>query len=122
MLISALGCVVVYLTKPQGMVWIALFLAFASLPADSTGQGLWPVGMYTTSRDPSCHRFPGSDCAPSVFGLRAAGDFLLTVAYFTAAGVAGGNDPEARVDREAMFLFDLVAGFVLAVLIVRANS
>ena len=32
MLIGALACLVVYLTKPQRMVWIALFLAFASLP------------------------------------------------------------------------------------------
>ena len=32
-LIGALGCLVIYLTKPQLMLWIALFLAFASLPA-----------------------------------------------------------------------------------------
>jgi O-antigen ligase len=119
-LIAALASLVIYMTKPQWMAWIALFLAFASLPpAFTVGNGLWPFGMYTyhvvlllaiAFLVPRAHlRFSG---------YLLPGLFFLTVAYFTAAGVVGSNE---WVSREALFLVELVAGFVLALLIVRAD-
>ena len=122
MLIYALGCLIIYLTKPQGMVWIALFLAFASLPAAlHRSKDIGPVGIYD---------YQVAILLAIVFLIPLArlrfsayvvpGGFLLTVAFFAAAGVAGGSDPVATA-REAMFLCDLVTGFVLALLIVRTN-
>lgn len=121
MLIAALACLIIYLTKPQLMAWGALFLAFASLPEIPLGNGMWPLGMYTYQAAlllaivfliPRAHLRFREYLLPAVF--------LLTVAYFVATGLAGGNDP-SRVNREALFLVELVAGFVLALLITRAN-
>ena len=85
-------------------------------------QGYRAGRRYTTTRSrsfwPSCSSF-----RLPAFGFRRTccrAIFLLTVAFFAAAGVAGGNDPEL-VGREALFLCEMVAGFVLALLIVRTN-
>jgi O-antigen ligase len=122
MLIAALACLVVYLTRPQWMAWIAFFLAFASLPPTlPVGNGLWPLGMYTYQTAlvlAIAFLVPRARLRFSEYLL--PGIFVLTVAYFTAVGLAGGNDP-ARVNREALFLVELAAGFVLALLIVRAD-
>ncbi len=122
LMIGALVCVVVYLTRPQWMAWIALFLAFASLPAGiPLGNGSWPMSAYT---------YQVAVVAAIVFlvplvRLRFSayvlpGIFLLTVLLFAAAGKAAGHDPEI-VAHEVLFLCEVIAGFVLALLIVRAN-
>jgi O-antigen ligase len=121
MLIAALACLIIYLTKPQLMAWGALFLAFASLPELPLGNGMWPLGMYTYQVAlilAIAFLIPQARLRFSEYLL--PGIFLVTVAYFVAAGLTGGNDP-ARVNREALFLVELVAGFVLALLIVRAS-
>lgn len=121
MLIAALACLIIYLTKPQLMAWGALFLAFASLPEIPLGNGMWPLGMYTYQVAlilAIVLLIPRAQLRFSEYLL--PGIFLLTVAYFVAVGLAGGNDP-GRVNREALFLVELVAGFVLALLIVRTR-
>ena len=121
-LIGALGCLVVYLTKPQLMVWIALFLAFASLPAGlPIAKLIGPVAI---------NAYQVAVLLAIVFLIPIArlrfsayvlpGIFLLTVAFFAAAGMADGNDLKL-VGREALLLCEMVAGFVLALLIVRTN-
>ena len=121
-LIAALGCLVIYLTRPQIMAWIALFLAFASLPPEiPVGNGMWPLGMYTyhvVLLLAIAFLVPHARVRFSEYLV--PGIFLLTLAYFTVVGLAGGNNPE-RVSREVLFLVELVAGFVLALLIVRAG-
>jgi O-antigen ligase len=122
MLLAALACLVIYLIRPQVMAWIALFLAFASLPPKlPVGNGLWPFGMYTyhvVLLLAIAFLIPRARLRFSEYLI--PGIFLLTVAYFTVAGMAAGHDPE-RVSREALFLVEMVAGFVLALLIVRAG-
>jgi O-antigen ligase len=122
MLIGAMACVVVYLTKPQWMAWVALFLALASLPPGlPVGNGLWPMSAYTYQIAllvAIAFLIPHARLRFSAYVL--PGIFLLTVAYFTAAGVAGGN-VQKWVNHEALFLVELVAGFVLALLIVRTH-
>ena len=122
MLIGALACLVVYLTKPQRMVWIALFLAFASLPAGlPSAKLIGPVAIHAHQVAlllAIVFLIPLARLRFSAYAL--PGIFLLTVAFFAAAGMADGHDLE-RVIREASFLFEMVAGFVLALLIVRTN-
>jgi O-antigen ligase len=122
MLVGALACLVIYLTRPQVMAWIALFLAFASLPPSlPVGNGLWPFGMYTyhvVLLLAIAFLIPLARLRFSEYLI--PGIFLLAVAYFTVVGMAVGHDPE-RVSREALFLVEMVAGFVLALLIVRAG-
>ena len=122
MLVGALACLVIYLTRPQMMAWIALFLAFASLPPKlPVGNGLWPFGMYTyhvVLLLAIAFLIPRARLRFSEYVI--PGIFLLAVVYFTVVGMAGGHDPE-RVSREALFLVEMVAGFVLALLIVRAG-
>ena len=122
MLIGALGCLVIYLTGPHRMVWIALFLAFASLPA------ALPVGKVIGPVSIDAHQIavllaiafliPLARLRFSDFVL--PGSLLLTVIFFTAIGLGAGHDPE-RIAREATFLCEVVAGFVLVLLIVRTG-
>ncbi|MCT7660163.1 O-antigen ligase family protein [Mycobacterium deserti] len=121
-LIGALGCLVVYLTGPHRMVWIALFLAFASLPAALyVGKVIGPVSIYL-------HQ--AAVVLAIVFLMSRAGlhfsrfvlplVFALAVTFFAAAGTMAGHDP-VDVAREASFLYETVAGCVLAVVIIRTG-
>ena len=121
-LIGALACLVVYLTKPHLMVWAVIFLAFASLPA-----GL-PVVKLIGPVAISAHQvalvvaiaylIPHARLRFSAYAL--PGIFVLMVAFSAAVGMANGHDV-GRVIREASILFEMAAGFVLALLIVRTN-
>lgn len=122
MLVAALACLIVYLSKPQAMAWIALFLSFASLPPGiPPGKVIGPVAIYG-------HHVPLllAICylVPIVRPPRAAyllpGMFAITVAFFAAAGLAAGHDP-TDIAREATFLLEMVAGFMLAQLIVYGS-
>lgn len=121
-LIGALGCLVVYLTGPHRMVWAALFLAFASLPAAlHVGKVIGPVSVYL-------HQV--AVLLAIVFLVPRAGLrfsqfvwpllFGLTVTFFAAEGLMSGYDP-AIVMREASFLYETIAGCVLAVLVVKCG-
>ena len=123
MLIGAIGCLVVYLTGPHRMVWPALFLAFASLPESwHVGKVVGPVSVYA---------YQVAVLLAIVFLIPAARlrfshyllplSMMLAVTLFTATGAAAGHDPE-RVAREASFLYEMVAGAVLAVLLVRTHQ
>lgn len=122
LVIGALGCLVMYLTKPQLLTWVALFLAFASLPAGlHVAKLIGPVTIWAYQVALGL-----AICSlilvvrPRFTTFVVPAGFLFTVAFFTAMGVASGNAPD-RVAREALFLCEMVAGFVLACLIVRAG-
>jgi O-antigen ligase len=122
LLIGALGCLVVYLSGPHRMVWIALFLAFASLPASlHVGKVIGPVSVYAYQAAvllAIAFLIPAARLRLSRYGLPIV--LALTVMFFAAVGVAAGHDPQ-QVAREASFLCEVIAGFVLALLIVRTG-
>ncbi|WP_242670152.1 O-antigen ligase family protein [Mycobacterium decipiens] len=121
-LIGATFGLVVYWTKPELMIGVALFLAFAALPEGlHVGKVIGPVSIYAyhvVALLAICFVLP-------VVRLRLAGYllpgmFALTVVYFAAVGFATGHSA-AIVAREATFLLEMVAGFVLALLIVYGS-
>ena len=122
LLIALLFCLVVYLTKPQLMVWCALFFAFASLPDGwHMGVDFGPVTIYL---------YQVAMVLAAIFLVRASraqrssyilpGMFLATMVCCAVVGFAVGN-PTDRVLREFVYLFELVVGFVLAILIIDAG-
>ena len=121
MLIGALGCFVVYLTGPQRMAWIAMFLAFASLPALHLVKQIGPLSVYAYQVAvllAILFLIPVARLRFSRYAVPLI--FLLAVFFFTAMGTVWGNDPD-RTFREASFLCEMAAGFVLALLVVRAG-
>lgn len=120
--IFALVCLIVYLTEPRRMVWIALFLAFASLPESlNRSKAFGPLWIYDYQAAvllAIVFLIPIARIRFSEYAL--PGGFLLTVAFFAVTGIASGHDHE-RVAREASFLCEMVGGVVLALLIVRTN-
>ncbi len=122
-LIGALFCLVVYLSKPQTMAWLALFLAFASLP-DSLhiGEdfGVVTIYLYQVATVLAAVYFllPVSRVRRSAYVLPAM--FLAAMVCFAVVGFLAGNHMD-RVLREFIILFELVSGFVLAMLIVDAG-
>jgi O-Antigen ligase len=121
-LIGLMFCLVVYWIKPQLMVWVALFLAFAALPAG------WHVGMVFGPVEIDaymvalllaiCYLIP--IVRPRFSAYLLPGMFLLTVVYFAGVGFATGHDG-ARVVREATFLLEMAAGFMLGLLVVYCD-
>jgi O-antigen ligase len=120
LLIAALGCLVVYLTDRRWMVWIALILAFASLPSSlHVAKMVGPMTVYAYQVAVAlaiAFLIPLARLKLSSYVL--PGQFLLVALLFGAFGIASGHDAE-RVLREMMFLYDVAAGSVLALLIVR---
>jgi O-Antigen ligase len=122
LLIAVLFCLVVYLTKPHWMAWFALFFAFASLPDDwhmGLAFGLVAIYLYQVAMVlAAIFLMPASRVRRSSYVL--PGMFLATIVCWTVVGFAAGN-PTDRALREFLYLFELVAGFVLAILIVDAG-
>ncbi|HTX54348.1 MAG TPA: O-antigen ligase family protein [Candidatus Baltobacteraceae bacterium] len=122
MLICLLFCLVVYLTKPQWMVWCALFASFASLPESlHIGKDLGMVTIYLYQVAivlAAIFLIPASRLRRSSYIL--PGMFLATMVCWAIVGLAAGN-PTDRVLREFQFLFELVGGFVLAMLVIDAG-
>lgn len=120
MLIVGLVCLVVYLTRPEWMIWLGMFLAFASLPAGlHVAKTVGPLQNYAYQVAvilAICFLLPVARLRFSAFALPLA--MLAAIGFFTVVGLQAGHDT-ARVAREASFLVDMVAGFVLALLIVR---
>lgn len=122
MLIALSFCVIVYWTKREAMVWVGLFLAFASLPQGlPPGKVIGPVAIYG-------HHVPLflAICYLAPLVRPWFSDYLLpvmfssVVVFFTAVGFATGHAPTAII-HEATFLLEMVAGFVLALLIVYGD-
>ena len=75
-LIGVMFCVVVYRIKPQLMVWVALFSAFAAMPAN------WHIGIDLRPGDDLRIRrraaagdlLPDPDCATTLLRLPVAGN------------------------------------------------
>ena len=121
-LIGLMFCVVLYWIKPQLMVWVALFLAFASLPENwHTGMVIGPFSIYAfhvTLILAIGYLLP--IVRPRFSDYLLPGMFGLTVVFFTAVGLATGHPTDVTL-REAMFLLEMVGGFILALLIVGAD-
>jgi len=122
LLIGALAALLVFLTRPQLMVWIALFLAFASLPAPmGIAKMIGPLSVrpYQVAAILAiCALIPIVRPRFSAFVL--PGILFLTVMFFTATGIWVGN-PLDRASNEALLLCELIVGYVLALLIVQAG-
>jgi len=122
MLVAATFCLIVYWARPELMIGLALFMAFAALPDGlHIGKVIGPVSIYAyhvVLVIAICFVLP-------VVRLRLAeyllpGVFTLTVFYFAAVGFVT-HHPAAIVVREATFLLEMVAGFVLAMVIVYGS-
>jgi O-antigen ligase len=122
MLVGALGCVVVYLTGPQRMAWVGMFLVLSSLPLGSpVGKVIGPVTIYAYQVAlllAILFLIPMARLRFTRYAVPLI--FLLAVVFFTGIGLVWGNDPAPTL-REASFLFEVIAGFVLALLIVRVG-
>jgi len=121
-LIGLMFCVVVYWIKPQLMVWVALFSAFASLPENlHTGMVIGPVSIYAYQVALILaigYLIP--IVRPRFSDYLLPGMFGLTVVFFTAVGFATGN-PTVVTLAEAIPLLEMVGGFILALLIVGSD-
>ena len=121
-LIGVMFCVAVYRIKPQLMVWVALFLAFAALPAS------WHMGMVFGPVDIFAYQvalllaicYLISIVRPRLSAYLLPGMFLLIVVCLTVVGCVTGHDAKVVV-HEAQFLFEVIGGFMLALLIVYCD-
>jgi hypothetical protein len=122
LLVGATFCLVVYWSRPEAMVWVALFLAMASLPQGlHVGKVFGPVSIYAyhvTLLLGIAYLIPFVRPRFTSFLLPAT--FAFVVLYFAAVGFQTGHAPVAVV-REATFLLEMVIGFVLALLIVTGD-
>jgi hypothetical protein len=122
LVIGALFCLVLYWVKPQAMVGVALFLTVASLPDGlHVGKIFGPIPVYASHVTlvlAICYLIP--IVRPSLSEFRLPGMFALTVFFYTEVGLASGNATD-RVVHEAMFLLEMVGGFILAMLVVRSG-
>jgi O-antigen ligase len=119
LLIAAMFCLVVYWVKPEGMVGVTLFGAFAALPEGlHIGKVIGPVAIYAyqvAAVLAICYLLPIVRLRFSDYVL--PGMFALTVVLFTVVGFENGHDA-TMVVRESTTLLEMVGGFVLALLIV----
>ncbi len=117
-----LFCLVVYVTKPQLMVWFALFFAFTSLPDGwhmGFAFGTVPIYLYQVAMVlAAIFLMQASRARRSSYVL--PGMFLATIVCWMVVGFAAGN-PTDRASHEFLYLFELVGGFVLAILIIDAG-
>jgi O-Antigen ligase len=121
-LIGVMVCLVVYWIKPQLMVWVALFLTFAAVPASfHMGIVVGPVNIWVFDVAlllAICYLIP--IVRPRFSAYLLPGMFLLTVVCMTVVGFVTGHDAK-QVVREATGLFELIGGFVLGLLVVYCD-
>lgn len=121
-LIGATFCLIVYWAKPELMIAIALFVGCAALPQGlHIGKVIGPVSIYASHVAlimAICFVLPAVRVRFADYLL--PGMFACTVLYFAAVGFSSGHSV-AIVVREATFLLEMVAGFVLALVIVYGN-
>ncbi len=122
MLILAIFSLVVYLVKPEAMAWVALFWAFAALPAGlHVGKVFGPMVIYAYQVALVLSIFyliPVVRLRLSDYLL--SGMFALTVVFFTVVGFVAGHTAWILI-RESQTLLEMVAGFILALLIVHGD-
>lgn len=113
---------IVYWAKPELMIGLALFLGCAALPDGlHVGKVIGPVSIYASHVVlvlAICFVLPAVRLRMSDYLL--PGMFALTVIYFAAVGFSTGHNT-AIVVREATFLFEMLAGFVLALVVVYGD-
>lgn len=122
MLLLAMSSLVVYWVKAEAMVWVALFITFAALPEGlHVGKAVGPAVIYAYQAAAVlaiCYLIPAVKPRSSDFAL--PGIFALTVAFFTVVGFAAGHAAWVVI-RESQTLLEMVAGFVLGLLIVKGD-
>lgn len=118
-LTAALFCVVVYWVKPEGMVWVALFGAFAALPEGlHVGKVFGPVTIYAYQVAvvlAISYLIPS--VKPRLADFLLPGILALTVLWSTVTGFATEN-ADLVVMRESTTMLEMVIGFVLALFVV----
>lgn len=121
-LTAALFCVVVYWVKPEAMVGVTLFGAFAALPQGlHVGKVVGPVTIYVyqvAAVLAICYLIPA--VKPRFSDLQLPGIFVLAVLAATATGFWTGQ-LDIVVWRESMAMLEMVVGFVLALFVVRGG-
>jgi O-antigen ligase len=119
LLIAALFCLVVYWAKPEGMVGVTLFGAFAALPEGlHIGKVFGPLAIYAYQVAAVLAIFYLLPIVRLRFtDLLLPAMFALTVVFFTAVGFETGHDA-TMVVRESTTLLEMVVGYVLALLVV----
>lgn len=121
-LTGALFCFVVYLIRPEAMVWLTLFVAFAALPDGwSVGKviGAATIWVYQVAAVLAiCFLVPSVRARFTDFVL--PGLFVLTVAYATVAGFATGY-ADIVILRESLTVFEMAIGFVFGLMVVLGN-
>lgn len=122
-LVAATFCLIVYWAKPELMIAMALFLGCAALPQGlHVGKIVGPVAIYASHVVlvlAVCFLLPKARLRLGDYLL--PGMFVATVIYFAAVGFATGHEP-AIVIRETTFLLEMVAGFILALVIVYGHQ
>lgn len=121
-LIGTMFCVIVYWARPEGMIWVALFYGFAALPLGlNIGKVVGPVTIFAWHMLVllaigyliSPVRLRSSDYLLPIM-------FALTVMFFAGVGFAIGHAADAIL-HEVTSLFEMIAGFLLAQLIVAGG-
>ncbi|MEE6137249.1 O-antigen ligase family protein [Mycobacterium sp. 050128] len=119
LLIAALFCLVVYWVKPEGMVAVTFVGAFAALPEGlHVGKVIGPVAIYAyqiTALLSILYLLP--KVKPRFSDYLLPGVFAMTVLLYTFYGFWAGHD-DLMVARESTTLLEMVAGFVLGMLVV----
>nr|WP_236977788.1 MULTISPECIES: O-antigen ligase family protein [Mycobacterium] len=122
LLIGLTFFLIVYWAKPELMIGLALFLGCAALPQGlHVGKVIGPVSIYASHVVlilAICFVLPVVRLRMSDYLL--PGMFGLMVIYFAAVGFSTGHNT-AIVVRESTFLFEMIAGFVLALVIVYGD-
>lgn len=119
LLTAALFCVVVYWVKPEGMVAVTLFGAFAALPEGlHVGKVFGPLTLYAyhvAAGLAICYLIPS--VKPRAADFLLPGLLVFTVLISTATGFATGN-ADLVVVRESTTMIEMAIGFVLAMFVV----
>lgn len=121
-LVGMMFGLVVYWARPEAMAWIALFYTFGALPIGLyVGKVIGPVAIYVWHVALLSAIFYLIQLVrPRFSDFWLPGMFVLTVVLYTGIGFAAGYAPEVIL-HEATSLFEMVAGYLLALLIVHGD-
>ncbi|WP_406817768.1 O-antigen ligase family protein [Mycobacterium sp. M23085] len=122
LLTAALFCVVVYWVKPEGMVGVTLFGAFAALPEGlHVGKVFGPLTIYAYHLAALLAiGFLYRSAKPRSSDFLLPGIMVLMVMWSTFTGFATGH-PDLVVVRESTTMIEMTIGFVLALFVVYSG-